>query len=252
MQGSDGGAPNEFQLLARVVFPILIALVLLLVGGALVALLATPGEGVSPWIWPAALLGFVLLAWLFRSRLSHWISPAIFLMAAVPVLVLLTALYVLIPHIPVGGPVLAEESVNSSLPLDLEAELMTLEGRKVSLADEAGNVLFLNFWATWCGPCRQEMPSMDDLYQKFSSQGLSMVAVTDEDPETVRAYLEKMPYTFTVLLDPSGALFSRLKIRALPTTLVLDEERKVLIEHEGGYQWNTPELVEKFRKMLAR
>jgi thiol-disulfide isomerase/thioredoxin len=134
--------------------------------------------------------------------------------------------------------------------MDLTADLLSLDGRRVGVEDYRGKILFLNFWATWCGPCRMEMPSMARLYERLRGEGLSMIALTDESPQTVRAYLEAQPYPFPILLDPDRTLFRRFGVYALPTTLVLDEQGRVVLEHTGGFYWDSPELIEKFHKLL--
>ena len=239
---------NDIQEIRSASLAVVAVLVLLLAGAASLLLLWTSGKGDQMfWFWPPALLIFFFLWTVFRQNLSGWVSPRVFLFASVPALVLLMSLHILVPYLPLSVSV----SAQSSEAVDLSGEFLTVEGRHVSLDDYQGKLLFLNFWATWCGPCRQEMPSMAELYRELGDSGLSMVALTDEDPEIVQAYLENRPYPFPVLLDPEGTLFRRLKVRGLPTTLVLDEENRILLEHVGGYQWNTPDLMEKFRELLA-
>jgi thiol-disulfide isomerase/thioredoxin len=143
-----------------------------------------------------------------------------------------------------------QASATPSGAMDLSADLLTVNGKKVDIEDYSGKILFLNFWATWCGPCRMEMPSMARLYQQLNDKGLAMVALTEEDPETIRAYLEHEPYPFPILLDPDRTLFDRFGVYALPTTLVLDAEGRVLLEHTGGFRWDSPEVLDRFHKML--
>jgi thiol-disulfide isomerase/thioredoxin len=142
-------------------------------------------------------------------------------------------------------------NVHEGQTIDLSADLLSVEGRRVTVDDYREELLFLNFWATWCGPCRQEMPSMAVLHEQLTDRGLAIVAVTDEDPETVRSYLEREPYPFPVLLDPERTLFARFGIHAIPTTLVLDRNNKILFEHTGGNRWDSPQLIEKFQGLLA-
>ena len=77
--------------------------------------------------------------------------------------------------------------------LDLSADLKTMDGKSVTLSHFENKVLFVNFWATWCGPCRAEMPSMSSLFHSLKKQGLDMVAISDEDPRVVRHFLETNP-----------------------------------------------------------
>ncbi len=243
---------NGYPRVLRIVAPVALAALLLAGGLAVLSQLAARGdEGAMMWFWPVAGATFFLLAWLIQKRLGRWLSPDVFLMASVPVLVLLLSAHVLLPYVqgPLGPP---PEELTAGEKADLSGDfLLTVQGRKVSLADYQGRLTFINFWATWCGPCRAEMPSMGRLYDELKDEGLTMAAITDEDPETVRAYLERYPYSFPILIDPRGKLSNRFRVFALPTTVVLDAEGRILLEHQGAYQWDSPEIKDKFRRQLV-
>lgn len=135
--------------------------------------------------------------------------------------------------------------------VDLSVDLQTLDGQPVNLGDLENKALFLNFWATWCGPCRAEMPSMAVLHDQLEARGLSIVAVTDEDPELVRGFLERNPYPFSILIDSSGTLLDRFGVRVLPTTLIIDSQSRLAYSHQGAIQWDTPEIRDRFEKLLT-
>lgn len=136
-------------------------------------------------------------------------------------------------------------------PVDLSGSFMTLDGKEVRLNDlRHGKPLFLNVWATWCAPCRAEMPWMAALYEELSSEGLTMVAVSDEPADVVQEYLKENPYPFTVLLDSENLLPMRFEIQGIPTTLVIDREGRLVMRHTGAYQWDAPESVAKFRQLV--
>ncbi len=82
--------------------------------------------------------------------------------------------------------------------------LKDLAGKQWSLHDLRGSVVLVNFWATWCPPCRKEMPDMDALYKRFQSQGLVVLAISDEEEALVRKFLGEHPYSIPILLDPGG------------------------------------------------
>ena len=134
--------------------------------------------------------------------------------------------------------------------LDLSADLKTLDGKNVALSHFENKVLFVNFWATWCGPCRAEMPSMSSLFHSLKKQGLDMVAISDEDPKVVRHFLETNPYPFEVWLDPNNTLAERFNVLAIPTTLILDSQRQLVFRHTGSQRWDTPDIIELFRQIL--
>lgn len=138
-------------------------------------------------------------------------------------------------------------------PLDLSGTFLNLEGEEVSLLDPdaEGNVVFLNLWATWCGPCLAEMPAMASLYQQLSGSGFSMVAVSEEDPETVREFLADSPYPFKILMDPENVLGNRFAVRSIPSTFIIDREGRLALRQTGAYHWDAAEVVEQFEPLLA-
>ncbi len=144
-------------------------------------------------------------------------------------------------------------AVEERKPIDLSGTFKTLDGEDVPLIDSdiESKVLFLNLWATWCLPCLEEMPAMASLYQEFSDQGLAMVAVSNEDPDVVRQFLEEHPYPFTILLDPEDTLSLRLKVIALPTTFIVDRQGRIAFQQLGSYGWDSPAMIEQFRPLLA-
>ena len=91
-----------------------------------------------------------------------------------------------------------------------------------------GKVVLLNFWATWCPPCRREMPDMEKLYQRLSQKGLVVLAVSDEKRETVEDFLKKQNYTFPVLLDPDRKVNSAFGIEGIPNSFLFDRQGKLV------------------------
>jgi thiol:disulfide interchange protein len=198
MDNSPLGADpiSRWQQIARTVFPVLLALFLLvfgtiLLGGSLLI------RGEAFWFWPAALLLFAVLWWLFRKRFSEWFSSNVFLVISIPVFGIFLAIDRVIPR---PGQPIEWIPAGKRQPIDLSGDFSTLDGQKVALIQQRNQVLFLNIWATWCGPCRAEMPDMAALYEDLSDEGLAMVAVTDEDAPAVRHFLKRNPYPFTILL----------------------------------------------------
>jgi thiol-disulfide isomerase/thioredoxin len=137
------------------------------------------------------------------------------------------------------------------MALDLSGTFLTLEGREVQFADFEYKVLFVNFWATWCGPCRAEKPSLVALFEDLRREGLGLVAVTDEDSETVRAYIQVNPVPFDVLIDPEAKLTRRFNIWSVPWSLVLDKNGRLVHFHPGARHWNTPEIRSRLKEVLA-
>ncbi|MEE8440535.1 MAG: TlpA disulfide reductase family protein [Spirochaetia bacterium] len=129
--------------------------------------------------------------------------------------------------------------------------LATLEGGEGALADSRGKVVFLNFWATWCIPCREEMPSMQILYDELSDEGLEIIAVNLlEAKEMVSAFVEENGFTYPVMLDRDGRVSLRYSVRAIPTSYILDRDGSVIGVRAGFHDWSTPEIIDGFRKLL--
>ena len=108
--------------------------------------------------------------------------------------------------------------------------LTAMDGKAYNLDALRGRVVLLNFWATWCPPCRKEMPDMEKLYQRFSAKGLTVLAVSDEERETVAGFLRKQSYTFPVLLDPGGKVGAAFNVEGIPKSFLFDRGGKLVAQ----------------------
>lgn len=118
-------------------------------------------------------------------------------------------------------------------------EAKDLAGQTRTLADYRGKVVLLNFWASWCPPCRREMPSMERLRLNMQGRPLEIVALASAEPiEDVQGFLASMNLGFPILLDPDGRNTRRWKVYALPTTFLLDAEGRVRYVLKGGAEWD--------------
>ncbi|MEE8413457.1 MAG: TlpA disulfide reductase family protein [Dehalococcoidales bacterium] len=103
--------------------------------------------------------------------------------------------------------------------------LTDLDGNQVSLSDFRGKTVFLNFWATWCPPCRAEMPEMAAVYQEYTDKEVVIIGIDIQEPaETVRQFVQDQGYSWTFLLDTSGMVTADYEIVAIPTSFFLDKE----------------------------
>ncbi|MDR1909137.1 MAG: MATE family efflux transporter [Spirochaetaceae bacterium] len=124
-------------------------------------------------------------------------------------------------------------------------------GGRVSLSDLAGKVVFLNFWATWCPPCRAEMPSMETLYRRYRERGLEILAVSvGETREKAAAFMEEYHLSFTAALDGDQQVSARYNIQAFPTTFIINREGQVVSWIVGGMDWSDAGLEGVFEALL--
>jgi peroxiredoxin len=139
----------------------------------------------------------------------------------------------------------------------VEAPLFTypdLNGKEVSLADHRGKVVVVNVWATWCPPCRQEMPSMQKLYEKFKGENFEILAVSidSEGSEAVTPFMRKMNLTFPALLDPGETIRSLYGITGVPESFIIDKKGIVLEKIIGPINWATPEVFLFFKDLINK
>ncbi len=120
--------------------------------------------------------------------------------------------------------------------------LKDLEGSTVRLSDLRGKPVLVNFWATWCPPCREEMPTLEKAYQKYRQEGVEFLGIDmREDAETVRKFVQQNRYSWTFLLDSDGRVASSYRAVSIPTSFFLDRDGIVRDMHLGAI---TPSLLE--------
>ena len=130
--------------------------------------------------------------------------------------------------------------------------LLDLEGRAHSLDHYKGKVVFLNFWATWCGPCKVEMPAMEALYQSFRSRGLEILAVSvdQQGAAVTRPFKEAMGLSFPILHDSTYQVGLTYGARTLPMTYVIDRRGIIRQRVFGARDWNSPKARELMSELL--
>jgi len=140
---------------------------------------------------------------------------------------------------------------NKALP---SLSLEDLNGKKVDLKSFKGKVIFLNFWATWCGPCKEEMPSMETLYRQFKDRNFVFltISVDYEGSKPVREFIEKSRYTFPVLVDQKSETLDIFEVTGIPTTFVIDKQGKMLGKAIGPRDWNSSEIVSYLTQLISQ
>lgn len=139
-------------------------------------------------------------------------------------------------------------------PLAHDFTLNNLDGEKVSLRQFRGKYLLINFWATWCGPCKIEMPSLELLYSRFKSDKFDMLGISNDmfGDRVVRPYIKANKLTFPMLLDQRMNVSHKYGIVSLPTTFLIDPEGKVIGVLQGAEDWSDPETLLYFESLLKK
>jgi peroxiredoxin len=126
-------------------------------------------------------------------------------------------------------------------------------GETLSLKQLRGKVVFLNVWATWCGPCREEMPSMETLYDELkSNKDFVMLAVSQDTKgkAAVVSYAEKNGYHFKILLDPENKVGESYGVSGVPETFIIDRKGRIVAHHMGAFDWSRPDVKQALRELL--
>jgi peroxiredoxin len=130
--------------------------------------------------------------------------------------------------------------------------LKTWQGANVRLAEQRGDIIVINFWASWCGPCLQEMPKLEQLAQKYQDLGVQVWGVNVEtDTAAALAYLAKLPVSFPILFDNENKVSAAYAVKAMPTTVIINKDGAVRAVHHG-YQSGYEKKYEQDIKKLLR
>jgi peroxiredoxin len=144
----------------------------------------------------------------------------------------------------------------SSAPADVGApapvfRLPDLEGAEVGLADFRGQVVLVNFWATWCKPCEDEMPAMERLYQDLSPEGFELLAVSvDAGIEEVRAFQERLRLSFPILHDGDKEASDRYQSSRYPESFLVDRDGTLVARFIGPREWDTPAYRDRVARLI--
>jgi peroxiredoxin len=131
--------------------------------------------------------------------------------------------------------------------------LKSLSGEEVSLLQKRGNYVLVNFWATWCGPCKVEMPSLETLHQRFKTKNFSLLAISNDmfGARIVEPFIKAHNLSFTVLLDQQLQVSNKFGVISLPTTFMIDPEGNIIGELRGAEDWASPDNILYFENLLA-
>ena len=130
-------------------------------------------------------------------------------------------------------------------------DTVDLKGDVWSLSKLKGQVVFLNFWATWCPPCREEMPSMERLYAKLPKEKFEMIALFNkDDPAAVKNFVAKLGITFPILSDEYNFAGTKYGLTGLPETFIIDKQGVIQEKYIGSVEWDSPEIVDMLMKYI--
>jgi len=130
-------------------------------------------------------------------------------------------------------------------------ELVDLQGKKHRLSDYIGQVVLVQFWATYCTPCRVEMPSMNRMQKKLANKPFKILAVDmAEELDEVKDFVEKVKPEFTILIDGDGSVLQRWKVFAVPSSFVIGVDGEIKYTLYGGVEWDSDEIIKKITSLM--
>lgn len=129
--------------------------------------------------------------------------------------------------------------------------LKSRSGKNIKLSELRGNVVMVNFWASWCGPCRQEMPLLQQLYDRYKDMGFTLLGVNvDEEPAAADKMLKDIAVNFPVLYDSKNSVSEQYQVKAMPSTFMVDRDGNVRFLHEGYKPGYEDEYQQQIRSLL--
>jgi cytochrome c biogenesis protein CcmG/thiol:disulfide interchange protein DsbE len=153
--------------------------------------------------------------------------------------------YLLIGLLLLCSPFLSQ-AAESAKPFDLKTDT-----GHVKLSDFEGRVVYIDFWASWCTPCRKSFPWMNAMQQRYEAQGLSIIAINlDQKPEQAKRFLKKMPANFTVAYDPEGKTAEQYNVQGMPSSYLIDRKGQIRQSHIGFRQKDREPLEQALREIL--
>ena len=131
--------------------------------------------------------------------------------------------------------------------------LKTIKGKTIKLSQYRGKVVYLDFWASWCEPCRKSFPVMRKLQRKYKKRGLRVITINlDKDKKDVRRFLREFRINFPVALDPRGKIATRYGVKAMPSSYLIDRKGRIRHVHLGFLQKDTKKTEKRIKKLLKK
>jgi cytochrome c biogenesis protein CcmG/thiol:disulfide interchange protein DsbE len=151
------------------------------------------------------------------------------------------------------APALALKGPPARTLFPFDFTLPDMHGNTVRLADFRGQVVLVNFWATWCYPCRTEMPSMQAVYQEYKQRGFTILAISSDvhGSDAVAPFVQESTLTFPVLLDPQNVVGTRLQVRGIPMSYLLDKQGRIVGMEIGAKNWHSAKMRQLIDQLLG-
>jgi peroxiredoxin len=128
--------------------------------------------------------------------------------------------------------------------------LENINGDQIPLSSLRGKIVMINFWATWCPPCKEEMPSLNTLHAHMKSKGLEILAVSaDKTFSAIKKYVAEHDFDFQILWDEDQSVMRTYKVFSLPTTFLIDRNSTIVKIFMGAYDWTDPEIIAEIGKL---
>ena len=129
--------------------------------------------------------------------------------------------------------------------------LAALTGQQAALSQYKGQVVMVNFWATWCGPCQQEMPLLDQMYKKYKPAGFTLIGVNvDKEAPAVKELMARKPVSFPVLLDPANQVSKAYHVNEMPSSVFIDRKGEIRYIHRGYRPGDENEYQDRIRQLI--
>jgi peroxiredoxin len=154
---------------------------------------------------------------------------------------------------PPGPDITTGEAPVAAGDVAADFKLESLSGGAVKLSSLRGKVVFLNVWATWCGPCREEMPSMETLYEAFKGRKDFVILAVSQDRRgraAVQPYVEKNHFHFDILLDPDNVVGDTYNVSGVPETFIIDRKGRIVAHHMGAFDWSQTDVRQALNELL--
>jgi thiol-disulfide isomerase/thioredoxin len=162
--------------------------------------------------------------------------------------ILLTILLAAALSVPAYAGTPGEVEIGSNLR---EAQLQGLFGKTKRFSDYKGKPLIINVWASWCGPCRAEMGSLDRLARRYNGKQFNVIGIsTDDDRKAAASFIKESKVTFENFIDSNVFLENMLGANTIPLTILVDAQGRVLEKARGAYEWDSPEIVDAIGKVF--